>query len=73
MKVKGSEMQIPLKLEEARSSRDALAKAVYLKLFGWVVSQVTICLLNAPRGECARTAVTVRTIGVCVCRSTAPC
>ena len=41
MKVKGSEMQIPLKLEEARSSRDALAKAVYLKLFGWVVSQVT--------------------------------
>ena len=41
MKLKGSEMQIPLKVHEARSSRDALAKAVYLKLFGWVVQQVT--------------------------------
>ena len=40
-------MQIPLKLEEARSSRDALAKAVYSKLFGWVVQQVNSSLLDA--------------------------
>ena len=33
--------QIPLKPDEARSSRDALAKAIYGKLFGWVVQQVT--------------------------------
>jgi hypothetical protein len=47
MKLKGSEMQIPLKLNDARSSRDALAKAVYSKLFGWVVQQVNSSLLDA--------------------------
>ena len=48
MKLKGSEMQIPLKVDEARSSRDALAKAVYLKLFGWVVSQVESTAFHVP-------------------------
>ena len=47
MKLKGSEMQIPLKPGEACSSRDALAKAIYLKLFGWVVTQVNSSLLDA--------------------------
>jgi len=47
MKLKGSEMQIPLKPEEAKSSRDALAKAVYSKLFGWVVQQVNSSLLDS--------------------------
>ena len=47
MKLKGSEMQIPLKPDDARMSRDALAKAVYQKLFGWVVQQVNSALLDA--------------------------
>jgi len=47
MKVKGAEMQIPLKTDESRSSRDALTKAVYLKLFGWVVQQVNSALLDS--------------------------
>ena len=47
MKVKGTEMQIPLKVEESKSSRDALGKAVYLKLFGWVVAQVNGSLLDS--------------------------
>lgn len=46
MKIKGVEMQIPLKPEEACSSRDALAKNVYLKLFGWIVSQVNSSLID---------------------------
>jgi len=46
MKLKGSEMQIPLKPDEARSSRDALAKAIYGKLFGWVVQQVNNSLMD---------------------------
>ena len=46
MKLKGSEMQIPLKPEEARASRDALAKAVYGKLFGWVVGQVNNSMMD---------------------------
>ena len=39
--------QIPLKPDEARSSRDALAKAIYGKLFGWVVQQVTSRYVSA--------------------------
>ena len=42
-----SPRQIALKLEEARASRDALAKAIYGKLFGWVVQQVNNCLMDA--------------------------
>ena len=38
--------QIPLKPDEARSSRDALAKAIYGKLFGWVVQQVNNSLMD---------------------------
>lgn len=46
MKLKTGEMQIPLKPIEARSSRDALAKNLYLKLFGWMVSQVNSSLID---------------------------
>lgn len=46
MKLKGSEMQIPLKLDEAGSSRDALAKAVYGKLFNWIVTQINGALID---------------------------
>ena len=42
-----SPRQIALKLDEARASRDALAKAIYGKLFGWVVQQVNNCLMDA--------------------------
>ena len=47
MGVHSTEMQIPLKPEESKSSRDALGKAVYLKLFGWVVQQVNSALLDS--------------------------
>jgi myosin heavy subunit len=47
MRLKGSEMQIPLKPDEARSSRDALAKAIYGKLFGWIIAQVNGSLMDA--------------------------
>jgi len=46
MKLKTGEMQIPLKPDEARSSRDALAKNLYLKLFGWIVNQVNVSLID---------------------------
>ena len=42
-----SPRQIALKLDEARASRDALAKAIYGKLFGWVVQQVTSRYVSA--------------------------
>ena len=46
MKLKGSEMQIPLKPMEAAASRDALAKTVYGKLFSWIVQQINSALMD---------------------------
>lgn len=46
MKLKSGEMQIPLKPDEASSSRDALAKALYQKLFGWIVAQINGSLMD---------------------------
>lgn len=34
---------VPLKPEQATSARDALAKAVYVRLFDWVVKRVNNC------------------------------
>ena len=46
LKTKGQEMQVPLKPDDAKSSRDAMAKAVYAKLFGWVVAQINTALID---------------------------
>jgi len=46
LKLKGGEMQVPLKQEEAESARDALAKAVYGKLFSWIVTQINTALID---------------------------
>ncbi|XP_061602443.1 unconventional myosin-VI-like isoform X1 [Cololabis saira] len=41
--VKGTVIKVPLKVEQANSARDALAKAVYSRLFDHVVTRVNQC------------------------------
>ncbi|XP_029451442.1 unconventional myosin-VI isoform X3 [Rhinatrema bivittatum] len=40
---KGTVIKVPLKVEQANSARDALAKAVYSRLFDHVVNRVNLC------------------------------
>ncbi|KAG1927316.1 unconventional myosin-VI [Pimephales promelas] len=41
--VKGTAIKVPLKVEQATSARDALAKAIYSRLFDHVVTRINQC------------------------------
>ena len=50
MNVRGQIIVVPLKPSEAVDSRDALAKVLYGKLFGWLVKSINASL-EAPSGK----------------------
>lgn len=41
---RSSEYHVPLNVEQARNSRDALAKSLYYRMFDWIVESVNVAL-----------------------------
>ena len=48
MRSSGEEMQVPMGIDKATSARDALSKALYSKLFVWLVARLNQTLLIEP-------------------------